>query len=132
MTKIKEQEGKVLGRWREGGWSESVRTLAPWMALWIASALGLWREHSVFGAILKLSWTASATLPKGKSERQHGIFSLKKNQVAQCRLLSRTPGHCGRISNHNLQGPFLSSLSPSQTFKSCILNSSCFLWNAVN
>lgn len=48
------------------------------MTLWIASVLGLWREHSVFGAILKVGWTASATLPKGKSERQHGIFSLKK------------------------------------------------------
>ena len=68
MTKIKEQEGKVLGRWREGGWSESVRTLAPWMALWIASALGLWREHSVFGTeLLVLHWAAnsSAQSPPG-------------------------------------------------------------------
>lgn len=112
---------KVLGR---SGWSGSVRTLAPRIALWIASVLGLWREHSVFGAILRVGWTASATPAQGgKSSDNMEFFLLKKSSVS-VPLLSRTPGQCGRISNHNLQGPFLSSLSPSQTFKSCILNSS--------
>lgn len=123
--KLKSKKGGDLRLW--GLWSH--RWLCGLPLRWVPG------ESTVFGAIMKLGWTASTTLPKGKSERQHGIFPLKKkkkNQVAQCRLLSRVPGQCGHISNHNLQGPFLSSLSPSQTFKSCILNSSCFLWNAVN
>ena len=127
-------------RWQKlkskgGVQSASVRTLEPPVALWIASALGPWRKHC-FWCHHETGLDSLHHAAQGKIwATTWNFFSKKKKkkkQVAQCRLLSRVPGQCRHISNHNLQGPFLSSLSPSQTFKSCILNSSCFLWNAVN